>query len=296
MSYKLREWKLMGKQMRINGHYIFYIENHDGERDPGKPTLMLIHGYPTSSWDWERIWPLLTDDFNLIAMDLLGFGLSDKPYPHAYLIQDQADIIETMVERLKIDEFHVLAHDYGDTVAQELLARQNEREQPQWLSLCMLNGGLIPESHKALLIQKLLAGPLGPFMTRHMKKPTLARSLNAVFGPDTPPDEDLVDGFWEAINYNNGRRALHKLIDYMRQRKVNRSRWVGALQDTKVPIGLINGSLDPISGAHMIKRYKEVVGLPLMILSLADIGHYPQVEAPDQVFTCYKQFIGAALD
>ena len=46
----------------------------------------------------------------------------------------------------------------------------------------------------------------------------------------------------------------------------------------------------------MIKRYKEVVGLPLMILSLADIGHYPQVEAPDQVFTCYKQFIGAALD
>lgn len=296
MGYKLREWKLMGKQMRINGHYIFYIENHAEERDPNKPTVLLIHGYPTSSWDWERIWPLMTDDFNLLALDLPGFGLSDKPYPQQYLIDEQADVVEIMLDRLKLTEFHVLAHDYGDTVAQELLARQNEREKPQWLSLCMLNGGLLPESHRARLIQRALASPLGPYLTRHMGKPTLARSLRAVFGPDTQPGDELIDGFWEAINYNNGRRTLHKLIDYMRQRKQNRERWVGALQQSRVPIGLINGSMDPVSGAHMVKRYKEVVGYPLMILSLADIGHYPQIEAPEQTVTCYKQFLDAAMD
>ncbi|RLT92229.1 alpha/beta fold hydrolase [Ketobacter sp.] len=298
MNHSPRQWKSMGKSLRLNGHSLFVLDSADVGKHPtpDKPCILLLHGYPTSSWDWERLWPLLTEDFRLIALDFLGFGFSDKPYPYHYRIQEQADIVEALVQQLGLTQFHVLSHDYGDTVAQELLARQNEREHPQWLSVCLLNGGLFPETHRARLIQKWLAGPLGPFLTRHMGKQSIHNTMKRIFGPETQPDAELIEGYWELINFNNGRRTLHKLIDYMKQRRQHRARWVQALADSRIPIGLINGAVDPISGAHMVARYKEVVGPPLMILSLANIGHYPQWEAPDQVNQAYRQFLQAALD
>jgi len=296
MTLTPRQWKAMGTLKRLNGHSIFVIDSAAAEPQPERPCIILLHGYPTSSWDWEPLWPLLQNDFRLIALDLLGFGFSDKPYPHHYRIHEQADIVEALVAQLGLQQFHVISHDYGDTVAQELLARQNDLDTPQWLSLCLLNGGLFPETHRPRLLQKLLAGPLGPFLTRHMGKQTLFKTMSRIFGPDTQPDDSLIDGYWEVINFNNGRRTLHKLIDYMKQRKQNRSRWVGALEQKRIPIGLINGSCDPISGAHMVARYKEAVGNPLMIISLQTIGHYPQWEAPQQVHDAYRQFMTAAAD
>lgn len=296
MHYSPRQWKALGNTLRLQGHSIFVVDSDPQGEQPLKPCILLLHGYPTSSWDWELLWPLLTQDYRLIALDFLGFGFSEKPYPYQYDIREQADIVEALVAKLGLQQFHLLAHDYGDTVAQELLARQNERESPQWLSLCLLNGGLFPETHRARLIQKLLATPLGPFLTRHMGKASILKSMSAIFGPDTQPDEALIEGYWEIININNGRRTLHKLIDYMKQRRDNRERWVNALKQQRIPTGLINGALDPVSGAHMVQRYKEVVGNPLMIISLANIGHYPQWEAPEQVNQAYRQFLHAALN
>lgn len=293
MYYSTRQWKTLGKLMRLKGHSIFVIDSTGGNSSTEKPCVLLLHGYPTSSWDWETIWFYLEQDFRLVALDFLGFGFSDKPYPYQYRIHEQADIVEALVRKLGLQRFHVISHDYGDTVAQELLARQNELESPQWLSLCLLNGGLFPEAHRPRPVQKLLASPLGPLLIRHMGKSVLYKNMRHIFGPDTPPEEQLIEGFWELINYNNGRRALHKLIDYMRQRRKYRERWVNAFR-SQVPIGLINGAVDPISGAHMVARYKEVVGSPLMIISLENIGHYPQCEAPEQVNTAYRQFLDAA--
>ena len=291
MAYTPRQWKNLGQLMRIKGHNIFVIDSSEHNNHSNRPCIVLIHGYPTSSWDWESLWPLLEPRFRLVSLDLLGFGFSEKPYPHPYLVAEQADIVEALVQKLGLDNFHVLSHDYGDTVAQELLARQNEAPKPQWLSLCLLNGGLFPETHKARFIQKLLASPLGPQLTRMMKKKTLHKTMAEIFGPDSQPTEELIDGFWEVINYNNGRRTLHKLIDYMRQRREHRQRWVGALKESRVPICLINGSVDPISGKHMVERYKEVVGPPLMIFDLENIGHYPQWEAPQQTCNAYERFL-----
>jgi len=295
MSPTPRQWKTLGKTRPLNGHSIFVVDSaekpaSDKTDDRHKPCILLLHGYPTSSWDWSLLWPLLAADYRLIAPDFLGFGFSDKPYPHPYQISEQADMVELLVQRMGLERFHVLAHDYGDTVAQELLARQLEREQPQWLSLCMLNGGLFPEAHRPRLMQKLLASPLGPTLTRHMGKPTLMKTMSKIFGPDTQPTDELIDAYWEIINMNNGRRTLHKLIDYMKQRKQNRERWVGALRQERIPIGLINGALDPISGDHMVEYYKANVGWPRMIISLSTIGHYPQWEAPQQVNDAYRQF------
>ena len=82
---------------------------------------------------------------------------------------------------------------------------------------------------------------------------------------------------------------MHRLIRYMPERRVNRERWVTAMQATAVPLRVIDGAVDPISGAHMVARYRELIAKPDTVL-LEGIGHYPQTEAPDQVLAHYLQF------
>jgi pimeloyl-ACP methyl ester carboxylesterase len=78
----------------------------------------------------------------------------------------------------------------------------------------------------------------------------------------------------------------------MEERRQQRERWVGALVKAAVPLKLINGEADPISGGHMVTRYRELVPHPDVTV-LPGIGHYPQCEAPAQVLAAYRQFRAA---
>ena len=288
-----QEWMDRGEFIEINGRQVFVIDEGPGEKDSSeKGTILFIHGFPTASWDWVKLWPSLSKHYRCVAMDLLGFGFSDKPKNHDYSIFEQADIVEAVVREKSLVKFNVLSHDYGDTVAQELLARQNAgKGAGDWLSLCLLNGGLFPETHRALLVQKLLLSPVGSFLGSLMSKGSFKKSFSATFGKDTQPTEEELDTFWQLIRHKDGHRNFHKLICYMTERRENRERWVGAFINSKIPLALINGSDDPISGAHMVDRYLEVVGKPDVLVRLNGIGHYPQVESADDVLKHYEAFI-----
>ena len=288
MSFSVEQWRERGHFSRLLGREIFCVDS--GELD--RPAIFLIHGFPTSSWDWAPIWSALHESYRLVALDMLGFGFSDKPRDHRYSIMEQADLCEALLSDRKLTRFHVLAHDYGDTVAQELLARQNEGTGAgSWLSVCFLNGGLFPETHRARLIQKLLLSPLGPLINALSTKRTFDKSFSAVFGPGTKPSKAELEGFWKLINDKGGKHVFHNLITYMNERKQHRARWVGALKQSSVPIGLINGSMDPVSGKHMVARYREIISVDHFTVELPAIGHYPQVEAPAEVAEAYLRFL-----
>jgi pimeloyl-ACP methyl ester carboxylesterase len=164
------------------------------------------------------------------------------PAAHEYSIMEKADIVEELLRQPGTFEVHVLAHDDGDTVAQELLARHEDcrgRDPggPRILALCFLNGGLFPEAHRASPIQRL----------------------------------------------------LHRLLRYIPERRASRGRWFGAMQTTRIPLRLIDGAMDPVSGAHMAARYRELVPAADVVL-LEGIGHYPQMEAPDETLRAYLAF------
>ena len=283
-----KQWQSRGKLEAVLGHSIFVLD----EGDSSLPTIVLLHGFPTSSWDWQPIWDELAKDYRLIALDMLGFGFSDKPNSRTYTIHGQADIVEALVKTKGLTNFHVLAHDYGDTVAQELLARQLEGAgSGTWLSCCLLNGGLFPETHRALLTQKLLLSPLGKFLNRLTGYSKFSKNFSSVFGPQSKPSEQDLENFWWLINVNNGKHIFHNLITYMRDRIEHRERWVSALQKSTIPLAVINGSVDPVSGAHMVARYKELHCRLDYLAQLSVIGHYPQVEAPKEVYSHYQHFI-----
>ena len=229
----------------------------------------------------------------VVTLDMLGFGFSAKPHPHAYSMFEQADIHEALLARLGIRRVHLLAHDYGDTVAQELLARDNERSTRRLESVGLLNGGLFPETHRARRVQKLLEGPLGPAISRLTTKGTFSRSMAAIFGAATQPSADELDAFWTLVSHDDGHLLAHELIHYMGDRRRHRDRWVAALVEAPCPLAVIDGAADPVSGAHMVARYRELVGKGYVAL-LDGIGHYPQIEAPDDVLRHYFAFLAEA--
>lgn len=289
----LYDWRSAGKAFDYNGRSIFYREEGQG------PALVCIHGFPTASWDWHLVWPELTQRFRVIALDMIGFGFSAKPRAYTYSILDQASIHEALLRELGVDFIHILAHDYGDTVAQELLARYEDRRQASTAgikleSVCFLNGGLFPESHRARLIQKLLLTPLGPLLSRLSSERRFRRSFAAVFGPNTRPSDDELKAAWSLVAHNDGWKIAHQLIRYIPERRQQRERWVGALQRTKLPLRFINGPADPVSGAHMAARYRELVPNP-DVVELNGIGHYPQIEDPAGVLHAFFEFVQRLL-
>jgi pimeloyl-ACP methyl ester carboxylesterase len=296
----LEAWRAAGETIRWRGHDVFV--RTDGAGD----ALLLIHGFPTASWDWWPLWQPLAARYRLVTCDLLGYGFSAKPRPHAYRIADQAELLLAVLAHAGIasgsGRCRVVAHDYGATVAQELLARRREGSLPVTLDgVCLLNGGLFPEAHRALRTQKLLASRLGPLLARFTGKRRFVASMRAIWGERPPPAGEL-DAMWTLVSQGGGARVLPALLDYLAQRRANRARWVGALADpalaagpARLPVRFICGLADPISGAHMAARYRELVPSP-DVVELAGVGHYPQLEAPEAVLAAVLERFAAAAD
>jgi pimeloyl-ACP methyl ester carboxylesterase len=281
----LAEWREHGRDFEFCGQRIRYWTAGSHEAEP----LLLIHGFPTASWDWNHLWLPLASRYRLIAADMLGFGDSAKPRDHHYSLLEQADLQQALLSHLAVQgPLHVLAHDYGDSVAQELLARHYQ-QRLQVASCVFLNGGLFPETHRAVLVQKLLLSPLGPLIGRLFNRHKLASSFARIFGPQTQPSTALLDDFWQLIAVHHGPAVMHRLIRYIPERRVHRERWLAAMQRGEVPLRLIDGGYDPISGAHMLARYRELISDADTVL-LDGIGHYPQVEAPEAVLQHYLAF------
>ena len=282
----LAAWRAAGGEFRYRGHAVFVRS----EGDPGAQALLLVHGFPTASWDWHALWPALSARYRVHTLDLLGFGFSAKPRRYDYSLVDQAQLCEAFLRSEGVRDYHLLAHDYGDSVAQELLARQDEPgERPRLRSLAFLNGGLFPETHRAVPVQKLLLSPIGPVVARLAGKDSFATSLRRIFGALTPPSAEVIDAFWTLLRHNDGQAVMHRLIRYIPERRRQRERWLHAMQAGTVPLKLIDGSADPVSGAHMATRYRELVP-NADVTELPGIGHYPQVEAPEAVLAAYLAF------
>lgn len=285
----LSVWRTRGQDFLFRGQNIRYWVAGQGE------PLLLLHGFPTASWDWHYLWQPLSRQYRVIACDMLGFGDSAKPRNHNYSLLEQADLQQALLAHLRVQgAVHVLAHDYGDSVAQELLTRHGEGRF-QMASCVFLNGGLFPETHRPLRIQKLLLSRVGWLVSRLFNRDGLDRDFSRVFGTGTRPSESELDDFWSLIAANRGHHIFYRLINYIPERFAQRERWLQAMQQGQVPMRFINGAADPVSGAHMVERYRELVPNPDTIL-IPTIGRYPHTEAPALVLHFYEEFRAGVVD
>lgn len=272
---QVEAWYRDTAAMEWNDNTVVYRDTGEG------PPLLMIHGFPTAGCDWAELAGQLDAHFRLIVPDLLDYGRTENHTGRRWHIDDQANMICDLLKSLDVQVAHLLAHDVGDTVAQELVARHNEGKLPFRLeSLVLMNGGIFPAHHRARTFQKLLLSPLGPLLTRVLKKDRFMNALADVFGPATRPGADARNVLWEVSVGVNGVQSFARRIHYMKDRLKNESRWVGALKKTALRSLMINGIEDPVSGGHVCDVIEQEIPA-MQIVRLPEIGHFPLIEAPE---------------
>ncbi|MBI3785319.1 MAG: alpha/beta hydrolase [Deltaproteobacteria bacterium] len=286
------DWKAHGERIAVDlGGQTFHIWTR---RQGSGPTLTLLHGFPTSSFDWAETIAQLPD-FDILTLDFLGFGDSDKPADHLYSIHEQANIVEAVWSHFGIRATDLVVHDYAVSVTQELLARRLERRLTVDLgSAVFLNGGIYPDLHRALPAQEALLDPeKGPVISQMVTEETYTASLLMTFPPARQPSAATLHELWRCVENRDGHRIGYRLIRYMLDRRQYAARWTSALEKTDVARRFVWGMLDPISGGHVVPRIRErMPGCPVVCLD--DVGHWPALEKPDAVVAAIRASTVAA--
>jgi len=278
----IQSWMATGRFARVDGVELFY--RLAGQKRSQLPWLVCFHGFPTSSWDWHEILPLLQDHHRVLVFDFPGYGLSEKPPSRDYALSRQLDACEALLRHLDIGEFDLLAHDMGDSVACELLRRREEGGYPFRLrSLTLLNGGIYMDMHRPLLTQRLLRTPVIGALTARFSSWTVFRhQYPSVYAQPDHFDEQHYRSQWSLLQYNEGRRTLHRVAGYMNERKRMGDRWTGPLHRLDLPFKVIWGRRDPIA-VHAIAEQLCRENPNAELHTLDDVGHYPQLESPSDV-------------
>ena len=256
----------------------------------GLPWLTVLHGFPTSSFDMASVAASMSSSRRVLALDMIGFGDSDRPLDHVYSVAEQADAVVGVWASYGVSSSALFAHDLGATVAQELLWRASAGVLPVRLdSVVLANGGIYPDLHRPLPAQTALADPEhGAALSAALTEPLLTDSLRSTFGTRHVPSPDELHTMWEVISRDDGHHNLHLLIRYMDERRAREADWVGALESTSVPLGFVWGMLDPISGAHIASRIVErFPSAPRRLLD--DVGHWPPLEAPEDCVAVLRE-------
>jgi pimeloyl-ACP methyl ester carboxylesterase len=286
-SFTTAAWKERGKYIDLPEGRVFVVEL-DAVPDEGATPVLVLHGFPTSSWDFAEASSLVARHRKVVLFDFIGFGFSDKPRDAGYGLFEQADVALVVARELGISRAHVWSHDMGTSVATELCARRERGLLPfEMESLVLMNGSVHIEMASLTLGQHLLLSPVADLFARVSTKRVFCAQMKRIFG--RPPRQADLDGMWELIERDEGPRRLPAIIQYVRERTRFRRRWIGALERFDVPTLVGWGTKDPICALAIAEQLtREIQRSELTLWS--DLGHYPQVEDPETVAATVSAF------
>jgi pimeloyl-ACP methyl ester carboxylesterase len=275
LTERVREWEERGESEEFRGHSI-----HSFRQEGEGPLLLLLHGFPSSSYDWRLLLEELPGR-NVLAFDFLGFGLSAKPREHDYSLFWQADLTEELVRRHGDGRpVFVVAHDMGTSVANELMARELEGQLPMEIAgILLFNGSMVLEAASPTPAQKALRSRFGPLVARLSSERFFRHQFGSVFSAAHPLGEAEAEDQWALICHNGGRSLGHRLISYMDQREAHAERWHGAIREWPGELSLAWGLQDPVATTKVLAALRELRP-EVPVSELPELAHYPQIEDP----------------
>jgi pimeloyl-ACP methyl ester carboxylesterase len=274
-------WRSRGRHRTLAGRRIFTVDVPPSG-PPSEPPLLVLHGFPTSSFDFHRVVDGLAGRRRVILFDYLGFGLSDKP-DRPYRLVDQADLAVALVTELGLDRLGLLTHDIGDTIGGELLARNLEGGWDVEITDRVLTNGtvfmdLVHLSDGQRLLEALPDERLPPGA---LDRSGVIGSLVATFGPSSAVTADELDAIWTLLSAEDGERLLPRLARYIEERRRFEPRFTPPIVDHPSPLVVVWGADDPIAVPAMADRL-AAARPDARVVRLAGVGHFPMVEAPDR--------------
>ncbi|MEL6671464.1 MAG: alpha/beta hydrolase [Bacteroidota bacterium] len=273
---KLDTWKEKGQYHTVLGHEVFTVE-----AGTGSDHLLILHGYPSSAYDFLHVLEPFGQHYHTVVHDHLGFGLSDKPLAYSYSLIEQTDMALALWAKMGIKKGHIVAHDYGTSIATELVARQLLGHLDfEIQSLTLANGSMHIEMAQLRPIQRLLRHPFwGERVAKLTRRPLFLRNMKKLWGDPSRIQEGELETLWELLMYKEGRQVIAPVTRYLDDRRKFWHRWIGGLQQTKLPIHVLWATEDPVAVVAMADTlHHEIQHSKLSLLH--GLGHYPMLEDP----------------
>lgn len=278
---------------QIDGLNIAYRE----AGDPANPTVLLLHGFPTSSHMFRKLIPELAEDYHVIAPDYPGFGASDMPdaATYEYSFANTAAIITKLLDQKGVGDYAVYLMDYGAPVGYRMFAENPERVS----AFIIQNGNAYEEGLREFWepIKAYWTDPsvangdvLRGFLTLDATKWQFTHGVQ-------DPTKVSPDNFWH-VQYlldrpGNQEVQLEMFLDYGTN-VGEYPKWQALFREHQPPALLMWGKNDvifPEQGAHPYKR--DLEDLEFHILNT---GHFALEEHGDEIAAEIKNFLGRRVD
>lgn len=274
--------------IEVDGINLFYRK----AGNPANPTLVLLHGYPSSSFMFRDLMAQLSDQFYLIAPDYPGFGYSDAPdvSDFAYTFDHLADVTEQFLKALGVTRFNLYVQDYGAPVGFRIASRH-----PEWIqALIVQNGNAYEEGFTQAwqafrelwqdrneATEGAVKGFFAPETTRFFYTEGVRNAETLT--PDTwTLDQSFLD------RPANRAAQLELFYDY-RNNPVEYPKWHTYLRDHQPPTLLVWGKNDPFFGPEGATAFqRDVPGAELHFL---DTGHFALEEDGVEIAGYIRAFL-----
>jgi pimeloyl-ACP methyl ester carboxylesterase len=280
-------WRSHGAMHVLGGDDVFVLDQPAAAEEPTAPPLLVLHGFPTCSFDFAACLPALAAQRRVVLFDFVGFGLSSKP-DRRYGIHPGADTAIAVARELGLGEVDLLTHDMGDSVGGEVLARDLDGGLPFTIRRRVLSNGSIYLDLAQLTNGQQLLLSLPDEALELTDAARYGESLAATCAPAHRPSQAELRAQWDLLSHAGGDRLLPRTIRYIEDRRREERRFTGAIESHPSPLGIVWGDLDPIAVHAMTDRLLEVRP-DARRTTLDGVGHYPMVEAP-------QRFADAVLD
>ena len=258
--------------------------------DPEKPQLLIVHGFPNSSFDFHALIPLLSDDFYIAALDFPGSGFSDKPLNgFSYMLAENAEILDYfLTDIVQFDDFAMFTHDRGVSIGLAFLGNYIDNPDPDYtLNYHFLsNSGMFLPLANLMEFQTAILDPVrGPQMIEFRKS-----------RPRLTEGDPVEVAFADIFAFNDGVSALLHVGKYLLERAENEFDWLENLPRSPVPVAYLWGLTDTVNPIRIPNyvwlNYLNERDVESSFWVLPTAGHYPQREKPEQV----EKVIRFALD
>lgn len=286
---EIQNWQSSGSYISVGALplQVFVKEIGDPMASP-EQTLLLLHGFPESSYSYHLIVDGMAQHFaRIVLFDMPGYGSSDKPIDdYSYSLLEQADVALAVWKHFGVRGGHLLAHDMGTSVAAELAARQVQDLLPGWFSdgfksFTFTNGSLVLGLSSLRITQKILLSRFGPWMKHFTTYRLFRHQVKSAHG-NANLAETEIQSLWEANLLQDGHRKAYLTIRYIRDRqRFERTRWLPALGRVTVPIHLCWGEDDAVARVEMVHHLKKEICPDAVVSIMENVGHFGQLGSPD---------------
>jgi len=247
----------------------------------GNDPLLVLHGFPSSSFDWRHVLPALSATHDVIFFDFLGFGSSAKP-DRRYSIELHANTAEAVAAHAGLERVVLVSHDMGNSVGGELLARDLAGELDFEITRRLLTNGSIYIEMAQLTDgqQFLLALDDAAFDLGDDAQTIFTGGVAATFSDAHPATPDELAGHWALMSRAGGDRLLPRTIRYIEDRRAREARYTRSIEQHPSPLHVIWGRRDPVAVYPMAERL--VAARPdAALVTLGDVAHWPMIEDPE---------------